>query len=98
MLDARWQDAGLNILICVRRSRQGLDGSSPTTVTSYFSSNAQPTRAEEAGVLFDAMRQHWRIAVMPYVRDVTLSEDALGTSVEVISGLMVVKERWLSTY
>lgn len=39
-LDARWQDAGLRTLLCVRRSRQNLDGSNPTTVVSYFLSNA----------------------------------------------------------
>jgi predicted transposase YbfD/YdcC len=88
ILDSRWQDSGLRTLLCVRRHRQALDGSSATTVVSYFVSNARPTTELEAHALFDAIRHHWRIESMHHVRDVTLAEDELRTGVSSISRLM----------
>lgn len=87
-LDWRWRNAGFSTLLCVRRSRQRLDGSKARSVVSYFLSNAQPTSTLEAAALFDAIRGHWRIEVMHHRRDVTLSEDALLTKVQAISRLM----------
>ena len=63
--------------IRVNRIRQKLDGTHRSEDISYFISNTQPTTQTEADELFDAIRQHWRIEVMHYQRDVTLSEDAL---------------------
>ena len=47
----------------------------------------------EADELFDAIRQHWRIEVMHYQRDVTLSEDALKTSNASVSRLRSEERR-----
>jgi hypothetical protein len=88
VLDARWQDAGLRTLVCVRRSRRALDGTEPTTWVSYFLSNADPVDESAACVLFDAIRHHWRIETMHHVRDVSLKEDDLRTGVQAVSRLM----------
>lgn len=87
-LAPRWKDAGISTLLRVKRIRQGLDGSGRTEEVSYFLSNAQPANQSEANELFDAIRQHWRIEVMHYRRDVTLREDALRTGSQAISRLM----------
>lgn len=87
-LDARWQDAGLKTLLCVRRTRQALNGSGATTTVSYFLSNTQPVDEVEAGALFDAIRHHWHIESMHHVRDVTLAEDNLRTGVSAVSRFM----------
>ena len=42
-------------------------------------SNQQPFSQLEADELFTAVRDHWVVEVMHHKRDVTLSEDALGT-------------------
>ncbi|WP_041341303.1 ISAs1 family transposase [Runella slithyformis] len=75
-LDLRWKDSGMATFICVKRIRQNLDGTQLTEEVSYFISN------------FDALRQHWRIEVMQYQRDVILSEDALRTGNASVSRLM----------
>lgn len=87
-LASRWQDSGMTSLIKVRRIRQNLDGTQFSQDISYFVSNSEPTRQSEADELFDAIRQHWRVEVMHYQRDVTLSEDALKTGNASVSRLM----------
>ena len=87
-LARRWQDSGMATFVRVRRVRQHLDGSQFSTDISYFVSNSRPTRQLEADDLFDAIRQHWRVEVMHYQRDVTLSEDALKTGNASVSRLM----------
>jgi hypothetical protein len=65
-----------------------LDGSDPTTVLSYFVSNARPGSELEAFALFDAIRHHWRIESMHHVRDVSLSEDDLQTGIPAVNRLL----------
>lgn len=88
ILAPRWKDAGLKMLIIVKRSRHNLAGSLLSEEVSYFLSNRLPTTQAEADDLFDAIRQHWRIEAMHYVRDVTLAEDALRTGIQAVSRLM----------
>lgn len=88
LLDARWQDAGLRTLLCVRRHRQALNGSEAIMTVSYFLSNAQPIDEREAGTLFDVIRHHWHIETMHHVRDVTLAEDSLQTGISAVSRFM----------
>lgn len=87
-LDLRWKDSGMATFICVKRIRQNLDGTQLTEEVSYFISNTEPTTQSQADELFDALRQHWRIEVMHYQRDVILSEDALRTGNASVSRLM----------
>ena len=87
-LALRWKDSGMATCIRVNRIRQKLDGTHRSEDISYFISNTQPTTQTEADELFDAIRQHWRIEVMHYQRDVTLSEDALKTGNASVSRLM----------
>ena len=88
VLAPRWKDAGLKTLIIVKRSRQNLDGSLLSEEVSYFLSNGLPTTQAEADELFDAIRRHWRIEVMHYVRDVTLGEDAFRSGIQAVNRLM----------
>ena len=84
----RWNNAGLNTLIRVKRSRQNLAGSLLSEEVSYFLSNGQPTTQAQADELFDAIRFHWRIEVMHHVRDVTLAEDAFRSGSQTVHRLM----------
>jgi len=93
VLAHRWQDAGLAALIRVIRNRQGLRGERPTQEASYFVSNNQPGSQQEAGGLFDAIRQHWRIEAVHHRREVTAPasrfvEDRLRMGSQAISRLM----------
>lgn len=85
-LAPRWRKAGLTTLVWVVRSREKLGVVSEQV--SYFVSNQQPGRQQDADELFDAIRQHWTIEVMHHKRDVTLSEDDLRTGQASISRLM----------
>ena len=76
VLFPRWKDAGLKTLVIVKRSRQNMEGKLLSDEVGYFLSNSRPTIQAEADELFDAIRHHWRIEVVHYVRDVTLAEDA----------------------
>jgi predicted transposase YbfD/YdcC len=87
-LAIRWKDSGVSTLIRVNRIRQKLVGTQRSEEVSYFLSNAQPTKQTEADDLFDAIRQHWRIEVMHYKRDVILSEDTFKTGNTAMSRLM----------
>ncbi|WP_460911196.1 ISAs1 family transposase [Spirosoma areae] len=87
-LATRWQDAGISTLVQVKRIRHDLAGSPLSDEVSYFLSNIRPASQSQADDLFDAIRQHWRIEVMHYQRDMTLSEDALRTSNAAVSRLM----------
>ena len=84
----RWNDAGLNTLIIVKRIRQCLDGKLLSEEVSYFLSNSRPTTQAQADELFDAIRHHWRIEAMHHVRDVTLAEDAFRSGSQAINRLM----------
>ena len=88
VLAPRWKNAGLKTLLIVKRSRQNLDGSLLSEDVSYFLSNRLPTTQAEADELFDAIRRHWRIEVMHYVRDVTLAEDAFRSGSQAVNRLM----------
>jgi len=87
-LATRWKETGITTVVQVKRSRQRLDGRELTEEVSYFLSNTQPLNPQQAGELFDAIRQHWRIEAMHHRRDVTLSEDALRTGKQAVSRLM----------
>ena len=76
-VDQRWQTTGLCTLICVLRSRETLG--IVAEEVRYYVSNQQPFSQLEADELFTAVRDHWVVEVMHHKRDVTLSEDALGT-------------------
>ena len=87
-LAPRWMQAGIITLIQVKRTRQSLGDSQLTEEVSFFLSNHQPVNQTQANELFDAIRQHWRIEVMHYLRDVTLAEDELRTKNQPITRLI----------
>jgi len=87
-LAPRWQAGGMRVFIKVNRLRQKLRGSQSSQEASYFMSNAAPSSQAEADELFDAIRHHWRIEVMHYQRDVTLSEDTLKAGSQAVNRLV----------
>lgn len=88
VLAPRWQRAGFQTLVWVKRRPQPLAGGAVTEAISYYLSNvAVDTSADGLG-LCEAIRGHWRVETMHYRRDVLLAEDALRTAKASISRLL----------
>jgi hypothetical protein len=81
----RWQAAGFQTLVWVKRSRQALDGTELTETISYYLSNAP---IGEAADLCGAIRGHWRVETTHYRRDVMLGEDGFRTGTSAVSRLL----------
>lgn len=84
----RWQGAGFQTLIRVRRSRQSLAGGAVSEELSYYLSNAPVLVAADGADLCRAIRGHWRVETMHYRRDVILSEDACRSGQPAINCLL----------
>lgn len=77
LLDQRWDPAGMKTLIVMDRSTEDLKTGVTSDERSYYVSN-QPAPTHEHD-LFDAVRGHWRIESMNWIRDVTFNEDQVRT-------------------
>ncbi|WP_461137414.1 ISAs1 family transposase, partial [Spirosoma terrae] len=85
VFDARWQAAGFQTLIWVKRNRQPLAGGVITEEISYYLSNRAVVTEADWVEVCGAVRGHWRIETMHYRRDVVLSEDTLRTAMSQVS-------------
>lgn len=77
ILAKRWKPTGMSTLIVMDRMTEELKTGSTSAERSYYVSNQSLPGHERE--LFDAIRGHWRIESMHYIRDVTFNEDRIRT-------------------
>lgn len=83
--DARWNECSFTTLVKVERNRLTLKTGQRSQETAWFLSNAP---VEQAGQLFVAVRQHWKVETNNHIRDVTLKEDNLRTTKNPLSRVL----------
>ena len=77
VLDQRWDPTGMKTVIVMDRRTEDLNTGKTSDERSYYVSN-QPAATHEQD-LFDAVRGHWRVESMNWIRDVTFNEDQVRT-------------------
>jgi len=80
--DARWQQSGLNSLVVVlRQTTTGSDGTQISLELSYYLSNwsLSGDNPISPDALARAVRRHWSIESVNWIRDVTFQEDNVKT-------------------
>ncbi len=76
-IESRWERTGMQTLIVMDRQSDELKTGTHSDERSYYVSNLSTSGHEQE--LFDAVRGHWRVESMNWVRDVTLHEDQVRT-------------------
>ncbi len=78
LLAQRWEPTGMKTVIVMDRRTEDLNTGKTSDERSYYVSNqSAPTHEQE---LFDAVRGHWRVESMNWIRDVTFNEDQVRTT------------------
>jgi predicted transposase YbfD/YdcC len=72
-LDKRWSKSGIAKIIEVRRTRYNCKKQSESKETSFYVTNFNRNDQELAG----AVREHWTVEVLNYIRDVNFGEDEI---------------------
>lgn len=72
-LDKRWNKSGIAKIIEVRRTRYNCKKQSESKETSFYVTNYNYNNQELAG----AVRKHWTVEVLNYIRDVNFGEDEI---------------------
>ena len=80
-LDKRWKNSGISKIIEVRRNRYNCKKQSESKETSFYVSNFTSNDAE----LVKAIRKHWTVEVLNYIRDVNFGEDEIKSKHEGIN-------------
>jgi len=78
-MEEKWQQAGLQTLMAVERTRLRVKDGKQSSETAFFVSN-KALAPETAMELFRAVRNHWAIEADHWVRDVTFGEDRMRCS------------------
>lgn len=76
LLDERWQAAQLTTVIYLERERIQVKNGKISNESVYFVSNL-PKSSTNGQVLFDTVRNHWRVEVNNNIRDSNLGEDQI---------------------
>ncbi|MEK7992615.1 MAG: ISAs1 family transposase [Planctomycetota bacterium] len=80
-LPERWHESGLATLLVMERETTRLATGATSAETSYYVSNQALSneQAKAQRILFDAVRNHWRVEADNNIRDVTFREDHIRT-------------------
>ncbi len=73
-LPAKWKSTNVKCLICVEREVFHMKTNKHTIEKSYYISNLECSSKNTIG-LFKAIRNHWKVEVNNYIRDVAFGED-----------------------
>lgn len=77
-IDARWDETGIQTLIVMDRTTTTCTTGHTSRERSYYVSNQSAAAHERE--LFTAIREHWSIESVHWIRDVTFNEDNVRTS------------------
>lgn len=83
--DKRWNDAGLQTVIRVKRTRLTTNLPKYEEEISYYMTNQKVKTQDAANDIFTHIRGHWSVETNNHIRDVTLKEDALQTKFATIA-------------
>lgn len=77
ILDARWQESGIELLVVICRKRKRTKDRKISQEVVYFVSNKTLINEIAGNELYRAVRNHWSVESDNFVKDVNLGEDHL---------------------